>query len=145
MDGDIRKRLEQDLQATVSRLRRMGEPLAMEKFDGAIGDGSPHADEGDVIQANETREIGFATRERLLERLTRLSEALDRLERGEYGTCAECGEPISRARLSALPEVQTCVRCQDALERRGLERHGRERGLGERAMLPAPPLSARLR
>ncbi|MCL6648184.1 MAG: TraR/DksA family transcriptional regulator, partial [Chloroflexi bacterium] len=45
--------------------------------------------------------------------------ALDRLRDGEYGTCVECGEPIAPARLRAMPEVLTCVRCQDRIERLG--------------------------
>ena len=78
-----------------------------------------YADEVDEIQANERREIGFATRELLVERVNALAAALDRLNDGEYGTCVECGEDIAPARLHALPEVQTCVRCQDRLERYG--------------------------
>jgi hypothetical protein len=31
----------------------------------------------------------------------------------------ECGDAISAARLHAMPEVQTCVRCQAGLERAG--------------------------
>jgi DnaK suppressor protein len=122
MNEDIKKQLEQDLRLAASRLRRMGALTAIEERPGPIGANSLGADEGDVIQANESREIGFATREFLMERVSRLSAALDRLSRGEYGICVECGEPISRARLRALPEVQRCVRCQDRLERRGFER-----------------------
>src|SRR5881409_1994867 len=119
MDKNVRKRLEQDLQAAVSRLRQMSGAVAVEEYPGAIGDNSPFADEVDEIQANERREIGFATRELLVGRVNRLSAALDRLNDGEYGTCVECEEPISPARLQALPEVQTCVRCQDRIERLG--------------------------
>jgi len=61
--------------------------------------------------------MGFATREKLVERANRLSAALVRLKAGEYARCAECAEDISPARLHALPEVQTCVRCQDRIER----------------------------
>ena len=42
---------------------------------------------------------------------------LERLREGEYGTCEECSEAIAPARLKAMPEVTTCVRCQDQLER----------------------------
>ena len=115
----IRKRLEQDLQEAVGRLRQMGGAVAVEELPGAIGDNSPFADEVDEIQANESREIGFAMRELLVERVNRLSAALDRLNEGDYGTCVECDEPISPARLRAMPEVQTCVRCQDRIERLG--------------------------
>ena len=115
----IRERLEEDLRTAVGRLRQMGGAVAVEEVPGAIGANSPFADEVDEIQANERREIGFATRELLVGRVNRLSAALDRLNDGEYGTCVECEEPISPARLQALPEVQTCVRCQDRIERLG--------------------------
>src|SRR5207302_7475833 len=117
MDTNIKKRLEQDLNVAVSRLRQIGGAVAVDELPGAIGDNSPFADEVDEIQANESREIGFATRELLVARVNRLSAALDRLSEGEYGTCVECSEEISPARLRAMPEVQTCVRCQDRLER----------------------------
>src|SRR2546428_11675358 len=115
----IRERLEEDLRTAVGRLRQMGGAVAVEEVPGAIGDNSPFADEVDEIQANERREIGFATRELLVGRVNRLSAALDRLNDGAYGTWAGCEETISPARLRALPEVQTCVRCQDRLERLG--------------------------
>src|SRR6059036_3877187 len=115
----IRERLEEDLRTAVHRLRQLGGWVTVEEVPGAIGDNSPFADEVDEIQANERREIGFATRELLVERVNRLSAALDRLSEGEYGTCVECGEEISPARLRAMPEVQTCVRCQDRIERLG--------------------------
>src|SRR3970040_1451158 len=104
----IRKRLEQDLQEAVGRLRQMGGAVAVEELPGAVGDNSPFSDEVDEIQANESREISFATRERLVERVNRLSAALDRLNGGEYGVCVECAERISPARLHAVPEVPTC-------------------------------------
>ena len=101
---DIRKRLDDSLRTALSRLRQLG----------GDGDNCPFADEVDVIQANENREISFATRERLLERVNRLSAALDRLHEGRYGVCVECAEGIAAGRLQAVPEVQTCLRCQEA-------------------------------
>jgi len=113
----IRERLEQDLLTVVSRLRRMDSAVALEELPAPV-----IAADGDAlseVQELERREIGFATRELLVDRVNRLSAALDRLKDGEYGTCVECEEPISPARLRALPEVQTCVRCQDRIERMG--------------------------
>src|SRR6266478_9093454 len=117
MGTNIKKRLEQDLKVAVSRLKQIGGAVAVDELPGAIGDNSPFADEVDIIQANESREIGFATRELLVDRVNRLSSALDRVDSGEYGTCVECGEAIAPARLRVMPEVQTCVRCQANLER----------------------------
>ena len=116
MDG-IRKRLEQDLRIAVGRLRQAGGAAALEDLLGTTGEHWAYADEVDEIQANERREIGFATRELLVERVNRIIQALDRLDSGGYGVCVECNEAIAPARLRAMPEVTTCVRCQDRLER----------------------------
>lgn len=115
----IRERLEQELRAATSRLHKTDGGVALAELGGVIGDNTPFADEVDEIQENELREISFATRTLLVERVQRLRDALDRLRDGEYGTCVECGETIAPARLRAMPEVQTCVRCQDRLERIG--------------------------
>src|SRR5262245_33068126 len=112
----IKERLEQDLRAVISRLRQMDGAVALEDLPGPIT--SSDGDDVDGIQESVRREIGYATRELLVERARRLQAALDRLQEGEYGTCVECGETIAPARLRALPEVQPCVRCQDRIERR---------------------------
>lgn len=114
---DIRKRLERELNQTAARLRRMGGAVMLEELPGTPGDNSPFADEVDSLKLSEDREMSFATRSILLERANKLAEALKRLDDGEYGLCQECGEQIAPARLRAVPEVTTCVRCQDRIER----------------------------
>jgi len=109
MDG-IRKRLEQDLRTAVGRLRQVGGASALEDLLGPRGEHWAFADEVDEIQANEWREL-------LVDRVNRITAALERLDEGEYGVCVECGETIASARLRVMPEVTTCVRCQDRLER----------------------------
>src|SRR5690606_9816792 len=42
-------------------------------------------------------------------RLKRINQALDRMERGEYGICAACGREIPVERLEAVPETAYCV------------------------------------
>ena len=118
---EIRKNLEAELNRTVERIRHMGGAAASVQTMGAVGDTSQLADEVDVIQVNEDREMNFATRSLLVERANRLAEALERLRGGDYGTCQECGEAIAPARLKVMPEVTTCVRCQDRLEK--MSRH----------------------
>jgi RNA polymerase-binding transcription factor DksA len=117
--NDVRNQLDQDLKTAVARLGHLSGAGAIEELPWTIRDSGPCADEVDRIQANETREVDLATRELLMERVKRLSAALDRMSEGAYGTCVECGEAISAARLHATPEVQTCVRCQDGIERAG--------------------------
>ena len=115
MNG-IKERLEQDLLSAVERLRQMDGAVALEELPGPI---AVDGDDFDEIQETVRREIGFATRDLLIGRVYRLQAALERLRLGDYGTCVECSEPIAAARIRALPEVQTCVRCQDRLERLG--------------------------
>jgi DnaK suppressor protein len=114
---EIKRRLEAELSHTISRIRQMGGSVVFDEFQTSGGDNTPLADEVDVIRLNEDREMSFATRSMLVERANKLAEALQRLREGEYGTCEECGEPIAPARLRAMPEVTTCVRCQDRIER----------------------------
>jgi len=39
--------------------------------------------------------------------------ALERLKKGNYGICAGCGNPISRARLKAIPWADYCRDCME--------------------------------
>ena len=48
-----------------------------------------------------------AAGERLLE------EALWRIEKGTYGVCRDCGEPIAPARLRAIPWTRVCITCKE--------------------------------
>jgi len=46
------------------------------------------------------------------------TEALERLESGEFGLCEACGQPISLARLKVLPLAQLCLGCKRTEEGR---------------------------
>src|SRR4029450_10480396 len=111
----IRSRLEQDLKVAGNRLRQQGGVKALEDLLGPRGEHWSLADEGGGIQANERREIGFATRELLVERVNRLAAAIERLDDGEYGVCVECDEAIAPARPRVMPEVQTRGEAQGPL------------------------------
>jgi DnaK suppressor protein len=110
----VRRRLQRELSATVRRLRQLGGAEAIEELPTGLGSVFEDADR---VQVEQSQEIGLLTKSRLAERVKRISEALRRIETGDYGMCTECGEPISPKRLRALPEVQTCVTCQERIER----------------------------
>ncbi|MBI4609771.1 MAG: TraR/DksA family transcriptional regulator [Candidatus Rokubacteria bacterium] len=114
---EIQAQLEQELHQTVERLRQLGGAIVIEDFASPVWDDASFSDAVDGIQINEDREISLATRSLLVERANKLAEAIERLRRGVYGRCEECDEPIAPARLKAMPEVTTCVRCQDRIER----------------------------
>ena len=43
-------------------------------------------------------------------------EALTRMEKGTFGQCVECAEPISRPRLQAIPYARHCIGSTRKLE-----------------------------
>jgi|SRR5579884_916705 len=45
-----------------------------------------------------------------------INGALTRLDQGGYGTCEECGKPIARERLEALPWTRHCIRCAQKIQ-----------------------------
>lgn len=55
----------------------------------------------------------------------RIDRALERIEQGTYGWCANCNEEIPKERLDVLPYADSCVTCQDK-DARGNARSGRE-------------------
>lgn len=114
----VQDALQEELEQTVARLKRLGGAVVFEDYPGALADDGQDDASSDAVSINEERELAFEVRGRLVERANRLSEALDRLRSGDYGTCQICGEAISAGRLRAIPEVTTCVACQDAAERR---------------------------
>lgn len=46
-----------------------------------------------------------------LNEVIRIDAALERIENGEYGICATCGEDILEARLALLPDTPVCKNC----------------------------------
>jgi DnaK suppressor protein len=49
--------------------------------------------------------------------LKEIDRALERVARGEYGTCESCEQEIAPARLKAIPWARYCVSCQEIMSR----------------------------
>ena len=76
------------------------------------------SDEGDLSQQSHEEWI-FLNRNTLDMKLLReVEDALRRVERGTYGICHECEEPISAKRLDAVPWAKYCVTCQEQVAAR---------------------------
>lgn len=48
--------------------------------------------------------------------LTRIRYALQRIENGLYGLCANCGSSIAEERLRIIPETPFCTDCARSIE-----------------------------
>ena len=74
---------------------------------------------GDAADAAfESSENELASRLAVVEarELAQVEYALARIQGGQYGSCAGCGEKIPVARLDALPYCTLCVSCQRETE-----------------------------
>ena len=71
--------------------------------------------------ATETieRELDQSVVEHVLLELTELQVALAKLDEGKYGLCEACAQPISDARLEAMPAARYCIEDQAKLARNG--------------------------
>ncbi len=81
------------------------------------GDVSGHAlHMADVATDMYDREftLGLASNDREL--LYDIDEALNRIQDGSFGVCAECKKSIPITRLKAIPHARLCLKCQEKLE-----------------------------
>jgi DnaK suppressor protein len=112
------------LHAEIERRLKETRQSVMDSVLPRIGGDAPEIAPGTHIAENEDRpqaemishnEEHFADRETAL--LHEIDVALGRLQSGGYGICVECGREISEQRLLATPTVQTCIQCQEMLEK----------------------------
>ena len=72
-------------------------------------------------EAMETLELEkrLALENRIRQELAKVEHALDKIEKGTYGVCDNCGKPIDPARLEALPQATLCMDCKALLAKNG--------------------------
>ena len=74
-------------------------------------------DEADLATNVINQQITFEMRQRELNKLRAIDEALKRMEDGTYTECEECGEPIGFKRLSNQPFTNLCITHAEENER----------------------------
>ncbi len=77
-----------------------------------------HPDLADRASSETDRALELRTRDRQRKLISKIDDALRRIEDGSYGYCEETGEPISLARLDARPIATLSLEAQERHERR---------------------------
>jgi DnaK suppressor protein len=77
-----------------------------------------HPDLADRASSETDRALELRTRDRQRKLISKIDEALRRIEEGSYGYCEETGEPIGVARLDARPIATLSLEAQERHERR---------------------------
>ena len=75
-------------------------------------------DETDLAASEVNQNLVFKLRDRERQLLSKIDEAMFRIEDGSFGSCAECEEPIEARRLEARPMSTLCIACKEKQEHR---------------------------
>ena len=73
---------------------------------------SRQGDMADQASGNNEVHIQLKLKQTDAKILQAIEEALHRMERGAYGACRDCGDPIAPARLEAIPWTRVCISCK---------------------------------
>ena len=99
--------------ALAAQLAELAEPVrapgVQMQFGKRAGDHTADA----VLQMTRTISAG-----QLAQVASDIDRALEKLEKGTYGTCDDCKKPIAPERLEALPWATRCVGCQGHTQKR---------------------------
>jgi len=76
----------------------------------------PDPNDRATIESGRSFELRIRDRERKL--LSKIDDALARIDDGTYGVCDDCGEPIGQKRLEARPVTTLCIDCKTIQETR---------------------------
>jgi len=109
--AELRKALERERADIVDKSKRALEEMREEPERGG---------QDSVDESTEERETATMLRQKDREKkyLTKINQALERLDEGTYGTCMNCEEPIPEDRLRARPAAVLCIDCKEERERR---------------------------
>jgi len=119
----LKKILVQQLAMVRGDIDQMEEESLSKSFTEQTGElTTMPGDIADVSAESFDHEFSVRLLENKGELAREIEAALERIEEGTYGLCEECGEPIKRERLFAIPYARLCIECQ-----RKAEAHGKRR------------------
>ena len=106
-----------DLRRMLSERRReLRDDVQSRMRDGRRDRPNEVRDDVEMSDADIQEDLGFALLQMQAEMVTRIDEALGRLDSGDYGSCLTCGREISERRLRALPFAVRCQACEERRE-----------------------------
>ncbi|HAM02889.1 MAG TPA: hypothetical protein DCQ30_11800 [Acidimicrobiaceae bacterium] len=101
-EREVYKHQAEDLRAEAESLAQEREPGDVQ-FDEESG-------EGGTIAVDRERDLTLSAQ--ALAAIDEIDVALAAIDDKTYGTCENCGQPIPKARLRALPYARLCVACK---------------------------------
>jgi len=103
----IRKKLVEQRQDVLEAMKRNRAPEVT----------SDTGDEADQAQAAMDRDLQFELSDTERNTLDQIEGAIRKIDKGTYGVCEQCRQPVETLRIRALPFARYCIRCQAGSER----------------------------
>ena len=119
MEGEMTAKFKKQHEQLDSEHRRLTEEMVQLQSNASTSEerreGSPFGKREE--EATETLELEkrLNLENRLRQELARVEHALEKIEKGTYGLCDNCGQPIDPERLEALPQASLCMNCKAQL------------------------------
>ncbi len=112
MDKELQGYFKKKLEDMSQKILDEAEKTLLEMTDS--NDNYPDPTDRATAESNRNFELRIRDRERKL--LSKIREALERIEGNTYGVCEVCEEDIGEKRLEARPVTTLCVKCKTAQE-----------------------------
>ncbi|MCK4236015.1 MAG: TraR/DksA C4-type zinc finger protein [Candidatus Krumholzibacteria bacterium] len=115
--GFFKKKIHTERERVLRALGRIEESIneASEGSEGSKQSYSNHMADLGTDYMEKEKNFYYASQEGHY--LKSLDEALERMERGKYGNCRECGDLISLKRLEVVPGAKLCISCKSKSEK----------------------------
>ena len=97
-------------------LRKRGEIVGtggLKPLQASMENNTRQGDMADQASGNNEVHIQLKLKQTDAKILQAIEEALGRIDKGSYGVCRDCGEPIAEARLKAIPWTRVCISCKE--------------------------------
>ncbi|MDM8514626.1 TraR/DksA C4-type zinc finger protein [Desulfobacterales bacterium HSG16] len=104
LDKHIRQKIK-SLKKDVESFKKLTEPVSPDNAIGRIT----------RMEAINSKSINEAALNKAKYTLSKLEEALPKINDPDFGLCTECEEPIPFARLMIMPETGFCVKCAERM------------------------------
>lgn len=102
-----KRELQEEVERTVSHMR---------------DDANNYADPSDRATQEEEFALELRTRDRERKLIRKIDQTLEKIRKGDYGYCEQCGIEIGLRRLEARPTATLCIDCKTLEEIRERQR-----------------------
>ena len=86
-------------------------------YNGSMDDNSVSADIVDQASSYTDKNVEMKAINRQIKLISKINQAIKKIENGTYGFCEETGEPIGIKRLIARPVATLCIAAQEKHEK----------------------------